>query len=481
MNIVIFGETGAGKSSVINLMAGQPIAHISPDSHRCTLHWTEYPITFKNGTRYQVFDTVGLEEPRLQTGEYLSAISNAHGLINTLKERGGVNLLLFCVRGGRVTATMQSNYRLFFEFLCEERVPLALVVTNLEREARMEDWYTRNRGHLEKYNIRSAGHACITAANLLDGRHRDKYEESRGILCSVVGAHCNASMEGWTGGQGWFTSSISKLVEFVAGRPKKTDIIGVLTKRCGMTKEVAQQVAQQIRGKNLSQTMIENHGNTSVPSDVRNTGLQQEYQSRPRNVVLLGESGVGKSSLINLIMGRDVAETSPDALSCTTTHASYDVTISGQCFRLWDTAGLNEGSEGRVPAAAAAKRLTLFLGSLNKGDGAHLLMYCVRGARATKALRTNYQTFSSAVGDSKVPIVIVATCLEDWRPVMTEWWNQNKDQLATYGMYFSGYACVTTLLDGLAESQDLRQRRAQSYEDVCNLILDHCSQTPHKT
>jgi GTPase Era involved in 16S rRNA processing len=251
-NIVVFGETGAGKSSVINLMAGEEIAHISPDSHRCTLHWTEYPITFENGTRYKVFDTVGLEEPRLQAGDYLTAISNAYGLINTLKERGGVNLLLFCIRGGRVTATMQSNYRLFFEFLCEEKVPLALVVTNLEREARMEDWYTRNMGHLEKHNIRSAGHACITAANLLDGRHRDKFEESRSILRRVVETHCNASMEGWTGGQGWLASFIGKLMEFVIGRPKKTDVVGVLTKRCGMTKEVARQVAQHIRDENQS-------------------------------------------------------------------------------------------------------------------------------------------------------------------------------------------------------------------------------------
>ncbi|KAG2066552.1 hypothetical protein BDR04DRAFT_64532 [Suillus decipiens] len=339
VNIVIFGETGAGKSSVINLMAGQQIAHISPDSQRCTLHWTEYPIAFENGTRYEVFDTVGLEEPRLQTGEYLTAISNAYGLINTLKERGGIDLLLFCIRGGRVTATTQSNYRLFFEFLCEEKVPLALVVTHLERETRMEDWYTRNEGHLEKHHIRSVGHACITAANLLDGRHRGKYEESRGILRRVIEAHCNVSKEGWTGGHGWFASSISKLVEYVAGRPKKTDIIGVLTKRCGMTKEVAQQVAQQIRRENLPQTTIENYGNLQVPSDVRNTSPQQGYESRPRNVVLLGESGVGKSSLINLIMGRDVAETSPDALSCTVTHTAYDVTISGQWFRLWDTAG----------------------------------------------------------------------------------------------------------------------------------------------
>ncbi|KAG1745358.1 P-loop containing nucleoside triphosphate hydrolase protein [Suillus paluster] len=481
VNIVVFGEVGAGKSSVVNLLAGKQIAHISPDAHRCTLNWTEYSVIFENGARHQVFDTVGLEESRLPTGEYLSAIANAYDLINALKKRGGINLLLFCVRGNRVTTNMQSNYRLFFEFLCEEKVPLALVVTNLEREENMEDWYTRNIAHLEKYNIKSVGHACITAASLLDGRHKDKYEESRGIIREVVQAHHTASMLGWTGGQAWFASFISKLVDFVTGRPKKTDVIGVLTKRCGMTKEMAQQVAQQIRGENPPKPMVENHGYTSAPVGVRNAEQRRENQSRPRNVVLWGESGVGKSSLINLIMGRDIAKTSPDAISCTLNTAPYEVTIKGQCFRLWDTAGLNEGSEGAMPAPVAARNLTVFLRGLNQGDGVHLLVYCVRGTQATKAMRTNYQTFASVIGDSKVPTVIVATCLEDLRPDMAEWWNQNKDQLAKYGMHFSGYACVTTLPGEHADSQDIRQRRVRSYEDVCRLILDHCSQTPHKT
>jgi hypothetical protein len=200
-------------------------------------------------------------------------------------------------------------------------------------------------------------------------------------------------------------------------------------------------------------------------------------------------------------MGCDAAKTSPDALACTTTHAPYDVTIDGQCFRLWDTAGmhsfmlkvlvqnslmimlsgLNEGSEGTVPAVMAERNLTTFLRCLNQEDGVHLLIYCVRGTRATKALQTHYKIFSAVIHDSKVPTIVVVTCLEDFRPMMAEWWNKNKDELATYGMQFSGYACVTTLKDEPTESPDIHQRRAQSYEDVCKCILDHCSWTPHKT
>jgi len=102
---------GAGKSSVMNLMTARQVATISPDSRRCTMHWTEYTVTFDNKTQYQVFDTVGLGGPLIQPQEYLSAITNVRGLINALKERGGTNLLLFYIRGRRVTATTQSHYK----------------------------------------------------------------------------------------------------------------------------------------------------------------------------------------------------------------------------------------------------------------------------------------------------------------------------------------------------------------------------------
>ncbi|KAJ8593882.1 P-loop containing nucleoside triphosphate hydrolase protein, partial [Rhizopogon salebrosus TDB-379] len=162
-NIVLFGETGAGKSSVVNLMARRDRAKTSPDMERCTLDWQEHPVAF-DGCVYKVFDTVGLEEPQLGMKEYLDIIVNAYNLIKKLNTEGGIDLLLFCVRAGRVTATLQTNYRLFYEWLCEKKVPIALVLTGLEREPKsMEDWWTRNKHIFAKYEIRVAGHACITA------------------------------------------------------------------------------------------------------------------------------------------------------------------------------------------------------------------------------------------------------------------------------------------------------------------------------
>ncbi|KAG1864478.1 hypothetical protein C8R48DRAFT_601779, partial [Suillus tomentosus] len=123
---------------------------------------------------------------------------------------------------------------------------------------------------------------------------------------------------------------------------------------------------------------------------------------------LYGESGVGKSSLIDFIMGRDAAKTSPDALACTTTHAPYDVTISGSSMIM--SSGLNECSEGTVPAVMAERNLTAFLRGLNQEHGV-LLIYYVHGTRATKALQTHHKIFSAVIRDSKVPTIIVMNSL----------------------------------------------------------------------
>ncbi|KAG2131409.1 P-loop containing nucleoside triphosphate hydrolase protein [Suillus bovinus] len=131
--IVLFGDTGAGQSSVVNLIAGNEVARTSPDMQRCTMGWTEYHIGFDGGS-YTVFDTIGLQVPQLGIEEYIESVKGAYRLVKKLDENGGIDLLIYCVRAGRVTATLQSNYRLFHEFLCEKKVPIVLVITNLERE-----------------------------------------------------------------------------------------------------------------------------------------------------------------------------------------------------------------------------------------------------------------------------------------------------------------------------------------------------------
>ncbi|KAG2131417.1 P-loop containing nucleoside triphosphate hydrolase protein [Suillus bovinus] len=248
-SIVLFGDTGAGKSSLINLMAGEEVACTSPDMQRCTMHWQEYNISFGD-TSYKVYDTIGLEAPQLGTKEYLEFVENAYQLIKRLDKQGGIDLLLFCVRAGRVTATLQSNYRLFHEFLCEKKIPIVLAITNLEREGRMEDWWERNEGTFDNYQIKVAGHACIAAANGLDGRHKDLYEESRATIRDLVEKFtADEQRRAWSGGDSLFVSLTRKLKGLLKGssRVRRKDLVTHLTKRCGIPRAVAKQLANMIK------------------------------------------------------------------------------------------------------------------------------------------------------------------------------------------------------------------------------------------
>ncbi|KAG1800513.1 P-loop containing nucleoside triphosphate hydrolase protein, partial [Suillus variegatus] len=159
------------------------------------------------------------------------------------------------------------------------------------------------------------------------------------------------------------------------------------------------------------------------------------------NVVIFGETGAGKSSLVNLVAGTQTALTSCDAMGCATESNVHDVLIQNETFKLkvklFDTVGQC------IPDRDARRILKKLLRDLMKQTDIHLLVYCVRGVRATKVLCRNYNLIHSEVKE-RVPIVLVATCLEDKRPEMEEWWRDNERSISGFGMTFAGHACVTT-------------------------------------
>jgi hypothetical protein len=129
--------------------------------------------------------------------------------------------------------------------------------------------------------------------------------------------------------------------------------------------------------------------------------------------------------------------------------------------------GLDEGSEGVVPDKEAQQVLKKLLRSLR--DNIHLLIYCVRGVRARRALYRNYNLIRSEV-KGKVPIALVVTCLEDQEPGMEEWWKNNEQIISDIGMTFAGHACVTTMPIHEDAGNRLKRRHDQSYHAVCQLI-----------
>ena len=185
----------------------------------------------------------------------------------------------------------------------------------------------------------------------------------------------------------------------------------------------------------------------------------------PRNVIFIGETGSGKSSVINLIAGHNHAAVSPDAMPCTSNFTSYDVSIGGKSYRLWDTPGLNEASG----FSKLFRRKSLVTGSLKRflqerrrrGE-LDLLVFCVKGGRAHAAMSKAYTTFCCATRRTAIPVVIAITHLERVQPTMEAWWQDNERRLGNLGFLFDGHACLTCLSP--------HHRRWASQQDICALI-----------
>jgi predicted GTPase len=195
----------------------------------------------------------------------------------------------------------------------------------------------------------------------------------------------------------------------------------------------------------------------------------------PLNVLLFGETGVGKSSIVNLIVGRDVAQTSPDAETCTLQHTSHEVSLGGRRFKLWEVSSIE--SMGFFRALFLKWRLKKSYKKLYKDDGVYLLLYCMRGSRAQRALIRDYKFFTDIVGTTAtvaggVPVAAVVTSLEDYPKDMDNWWTKKKDVLESLGMRFSAHACITSLPDNPNAPPAMRARRHRSEQAIRSLIYN---------
>jgi predicted GTPase len=196
--------------------------------------------------------------------------------------------------------------------------------------------------------------------------------------------------------------------------------------------------------------------------------------SGPLNVLLFGETGVGKSSVINLIMGENAAQTSPDGATCTLTHTSHKINLGPHTFKLWEVSSIE--SMGFFETFFKKWSLKKQYKRLYKDDGVYLLLYCMRGSRAQRALLRDYKFFTDIVGSTagpgRVPVAAVVTSLEDYPKNMDNWWTKNKDNLEHLGMRFSSHACITSLPNDPESSLEMRARRHRSEQVIRRLIYE---------
>ena len=173
-----------------------------------------------------------------------------------------------------------------------------------------------------------------------------------------------------------------------------------------------------------------------------------------------------------MIVGKEVAKVSDGGGSCTFQNAAYETVIGNSTFVIYDTAGLNEGDQGRVPHWSAIRELYTLIRQL---DGVSLLVYCMRG-RVKENAKANWNLFNKVICGEKVPIIAIMTGLEG-RKDPDEWWKTpgNKEAFRRHQINPRAVGCVVSVRGIHDEYQELY---AKSRSKLHDLVQEHYLRRP---
>jgi len=157
--ILVFGEAGKGKSSVIKLVTDDESIITSDGAIGCTFECKTYE------TDHFIFiDTTGLGEGSQGTVPNATAIQQ---LIKFIKDnKDGFSLMVMVRKKDRITNIDENNYKLFYETLSEEKIPILLVITHCDFDEPIDQWWQKNKSHfLQGYKMNFKEGISVCAAD----------------------------------------------------------------------------------------------------------------------------------------------------------------------------------------------------------------------------------------------------------------------------------------------------------------------------
>ena len=417
LNVLFLGRTNIGEISIIDLIAGPG----------------EQKRTPRHAGRREDVRSVALDGKLFilhapPTNESMSpaAQREIQNTLTDLGKNGGVHLLVYCMNALHSTKWIHEIHRTIVSYSTPSpRIPTVAVVAGMSDVAQQESWWSSNEDAFAEHGPRFDDHAFIRmmtpGAQSPTGDH---ISESRHVLHSLVLQNCAYALSSETDsdfqrttpyGQRSMGNSFPSLSTMLAGKPSS-----------------------------LTST-----------------------RSKAIDIVLLGEIGVGKSSLINLIARENVAEVSSDTIGCTKTAVKYTFEEKGRTFHLYDTPGLVDPQMGVEPFIDPIDTIQKLIRSLGNGSGPDLLLLCIDNSKPTAALQRNYHLFCKVICGGKVSFALAVTKLEEGQDV-NQWWSRHGATIRRYGVDCSGYVGFGREKRNLDSSADLE---GQSRESLLSLFV----------
>ncbi|KAH0827571.1 P-loop containing nucleoside triphosphate hydrolase protein [Lanmaoa asiatica] len=385
LNVLFLGETNMGESSIIDLIAG-------PREQKRTLPHAGRPALGNNvaldGKIFTLYAS--------PTSESISPVVLREGIQKTLtdlRRNGGIHLLVYCMNALHSTLWIHEIHRTISSYSTPSPpIPMVAVIAGMSDVVQQESWWSGNEGALAYQGLHFDDHAFIRMMATGTGDH---ISESRRVLHALILQHCAYTPNSETGSDLQCTAL-------------------------------------------YKQRSIGNSFQFLLVTLAERPSPHTSASSKAIDVVLLGEIGVGKSSLINLIAKEDVARVSSDTIGCTETVAKYTFKEKGRTFHIHDTPGLVDPQMGVKPFVDPIDTTQKLIHSLGNGNGPDLLLFCIDNSKPTVALRRNYRLFCKIICGGKVPFALAITKLEEGQDA-DQWWSQHRATIREYGIDCSGY------------------------------------------
>ena len=139
--------------------------------------------------------------------------------------------------------------------------------------------------------------------------------------------------------------------------------------------------------------------------------LKLEYDCPELRLLVIGETGVGKSTLVNNLLGEDVADVGYSMTSATSAVNCHEGTIEGVPVKVYDTPGL---------ADSRSERDEEYLEEIRKligKESIHLIIYCLKmtEARMRRSIIRTFEQYTK-IGIDWKKTVIALTCADALKP-----------------------------------------------------------------